>query len=96
MVSSDENGRLVWNAIPGRQYNGRHAESGGLARGEQEPAIKKIRGTPPSAILSGERDTATEADTHRSAIGRCSCSPTQLLIVPVSSAMGAMATRLRN
>jgi|AntDeeMetageno51_2_1112566.scaffolds.fasta_scaffold00278_14 hypothetical protein len=32
----------VWNAIPSRQYNGRHAESGGLARGEQEQALQEI------------------------------------------------------
>jgi len=33
----------VWNAIPSRQYDGRHAESGGLSRGEQEAAIEEIQ-----------------------------------------------------
>jgi hypothetical protein len=33
----------VWNAIPRRQYDGRHAESGGLARDEQEAAIEEIQ-----------------------------------------------------
>lgn len=33
----------VWNAIPGRQYDGRHAESGGIARGEQEAAIDAVQ-----------------------------------------------------
>ena len=32
----------VWDAIPAWQYDGRHAESGGLARSEQEDAIKKV------------------------------------------------------
>lgn len=33
----------VWNAIPPWQYNGRHAESGGLTRGEQEQALRDIQ-----------------------------------------------------
>lgn len=33
----------VWTAIPSRQYDGRHVESGGLARGEQEAAIEEIQ-----------------------------------------------------
>ncbi|ERH01216.1 MAG: hypothetical protein J07HN6_02850 [Halonotius sp. J07HN6] len=33
----------IWNAIPRRQYDGRHAESGGLARDEQEAAIEEIQ-----------------------------------------------------
>ena len=32
----------VWNAIPSWQYDGRHAESGGLARGEHEQALQEI------------------------------------------------------
>lgn len=40
--SSDDGSDSVWNAIPGRQYDGRHAESGGLARGEQEQALQEI------------------------------------------------------
>ena len=31
-----------WNAIPDWQYDGRHAESGGLTRGEQEQALQEI------------------------------------------------------
>ena len=41
--SDDERGGSVWNAIPRRQYDGRHVESGGLARGEQETIIKEIQ-----------------------------------------------------
>ncbi|NGM68616.1 hypothetical protein G6M89_06265 [Natronolimnobius sp. AArcel1] len=33
----------VWNAIPSWQYGGRHVESGGLARGEQEQALQEIQ-----------------------------------------------------
>ncbi|APX97829.1 hypothetical protein [Natronorubrum daqingense] len=33
----------VWNAIPSWQYEGRHVESGGLARGEQERALEDIQ-----------------------------------------------------
>ncbi|WP_207591265.1 hypothetical protein [Halomontanus rarus] len=33
----------VWNAIPPWQYGGRHAESGGLTRDEQEQALAEIR-----------------------------------------------------
>ncbi|MCW8171891.1 hypothetical protein [Natrialba swarupiae] len=33
----------VWNAIPRWQYEGRHVESGGLARGEQEQALADIQ-----------------------------------------------------
>ncbi|NHN40227.1 hypothetical protein G9C85_01070 [Halorubellus sp. JP-L1] len=33
----------VWNAIPGRQYGGRHAEAGGLSRSEQEDAIQDVQ-----------------------------------------------------
>ncbi|MFO7833100.1 MAG: hypothetical protein R6V31_03355 [Halohasta sp.] len=31
-----------WNAIPNWQYDGRHVESGGLTRGEQEQALEEI------------------------------------------------------
>ena len=33
----------VWNAIPSWQYDGRHAESGGLTRDEQESALRDIQ-----------------------------------------------------
>ncbi|RQG89137.1 hypothetical protein EA462_12255 [Natrarchaeobius halalkaliphilus] len=33
----------VWNAIPSWQYEGRHVESGGLARSEQERALEDVR-----------------------------------------------------
>jgi len=39
----DRDDGSVWSAIPGRQYDGRHAESGGLARGEQEAAIESVQ-----------------------------------------------------
>jgi len=40
--AADTDSESVWNAIPSWQYNGRHAESGGLARGEQEQALQEI------------------------------------------------------
>ena len=43
LTGTDSGGGSVWNAIPSRQYDGRHAESGGLARGEQEAAIEEIQ-----------------------------------------------------
>lgn len=33
----------VWNAIPSWQYSGRHAESGGLTRDEQERALRDVQ-----------------------------------------------------
>ena len=33
----------VWDAIPSWQYEGRHVESGGLARSEQEQALQDIQ-----------------------------------------------------
>lgn len=33
----------VWDAIPDWQYAGRHVESGGLARGEQERALRDVQ-----------------------------------------------------
>ena len=33
----------VWNAIPSWQYEGRHVESGGLTRSEQEQALQDIQ-----------------------------------------------------
>lgn len=55
--SSDSN---VWNAIPSWQYDGRHAESGGLARGEQEQALREIQQE--AEELSGE---SQETDPER-------------------------------
>lgn len=42
--ASDANseGGSVWEAIPSWQYDGRHAESGGLARGDQEAALAEV------------------------------------------------------
>jgi len=40
--AADTDSESVWNAIPSWQYDGRHAESGGLARGEQEQALQEI------------------------------------------------------
>ncbi|QLG49914.1 hypothetical protein [Natrinema halophilum] len=39
----DDTNSSVWNAIPSEQYDGRHAESGGLTRDEQERALEDIR-----------------------------------------------------
>lgn len=33
----------VWDAIPERQYEGRHAESGGITRSEQEQALDELQ-----------------------------------------------------
>ncbi|QLH78973.1 hypothetical protein HZS55_17460 [Halosimplex rubrum] len=41
--ATDGNGDSVWSAIPDSQYTGRHAESGGIARKEQEDAIRELR-----------------------------------------------------
>ncbi|WP_227130737.1 hypothetical protein [Halorubellus salinus] len=41
-ASDDGDDGDVWDAIPGSQYDGRHAESGGLTRGEQEAAIADV------------------------------------------------------
>jgi len=41
-AGSNNESDSVWNAIPNRQYSGRHAESGGLSRSEQEQAIQEI------------------------------------------------------
>ncbi|MDS0295890.1 hypothetical protein [Halogeometricum luteum] len=41
-VSADRDANSVWDAIPRRQYDGRHAESGGIARGEQEKALSDV------------------------------------------------------
>jgi hypothetical protein len=40
---ADDDGGTVWEAIPSWQYAGRHVESGGLAREEQETALAEIR-----------------------------------------------------
>lgn len=38
-----ERDSTVWNLIPGEQYTGRHARSGGLTREEQEAVIREIK-----------------------------------------------------
>lgn len=42
-TETDTDDSSVWNAIPSWQYSGRHVESGGLARGEQEQALADIQ-----------------------------------------------------
>ena len=44
-TDTDGGSHSVWNAIPSHQYDGRHAESGGLTRGEQEQALQEIQET---------------------------------------------------
>ena len=39
----DDSDGDVWDAIPSWQYEGRHVESGGLTRGEQEEALQEIQ-----------------------------------------------------
>jgi hypothetical protein len=41
--ATDAGGDSVWSAIPDSQYTGRHAESGGIARKEQEDAIRELQ-----------------------------------------------------
>ncbi|MFC6719568.1 hypothetical protein ACFQGT_13740 [Natrialbaceae archaeon GCM10025810] len=40
---ADGESRSVWNAISRWQYDGRHAESGGLTRQEQAGSLAEIR-----------------------------------------------------
>jgi hypothetical protein len=42
-LASRDGDDSVWNAIPSRQYAGRHAESGGIARAEQENALEELQ-----------------------------------------------------
>jgi hypothetical protein len=53
--AADDTGS-VWDFIPGRQYSGRHAESGGIARGEQERALRDIERK--AEVIEGEGDHA--------------------------------------
>lgn len=39
---SDESDGSIWELIPDRQYGGRHVESGGLTREEQERSIEEV------------------------------------------------------
>jgi len=39
----EESDGTVWDAIPSWQYGGRHAESGGFSRDQQERALGEIR-----------------------------------------------------
>ncbi|WP_436932071.1 hypothetical protein [Halosimplex halobium] len=41
--TTETGGSSVWSAIPDSQYTGRHAESGGIARKEQEDAIRELQ-----------------------------------------------------
>jgi hypothetical protein len=52
--SGDGDTDSIWDFIPGRQYGGRHAESGGIARGEQERALQDIERK--AEIIEGESD----------------------------------------
>lgn len=40
---ADGDRSAVWNAIPAWQYDGRHVESGGTTREEQERAVETIK-----------------------------------------------------
>lgn len=39
----DDDRRSVWSAIPSWQYDGRHVESGGVTREEQERAVETVK-----------------------------------------------------
>lgn len=41
--AADTADSTVWDAIPSWQYTGRHVESGGLARDEQERALEDLQ-----------------------------------------------------
>jgi len=43
LPSRSEADESVWGAIPARQYEGRHAESGGITREEQEDALEDVQ-----------------------------------------------------
>jgi hypothetical protein len=40
--AGDGDGQSVWDAVPTEQYAGRFANSGGLARSEQEKALEEL------------------------------------------------------
>lgn len=44
-ADGETEGHDVWDAIPSWQYDGRHVESGGFTRGEQEDAIDNVQET---------------------------------------------------
>jgi len=41
--ATDGDAGSVWSVIPDSQYTGQHAESGGIARKEQEDAIRELQ-----------------------------------------------------
>lgn len=42
-ADDDAHAGAVWDAIPSWQYDGRHVESGGLTRDEQEQALQDVQ-----------------------------------------------------
>lgn len=42
-AGDERTGHSVWDVIPSWQYTGRHIESGGLSREEQERALREIQ-----------------------------------------------------
>lgn len=42
-ADDEEPAGTVWDAIPDWQYEGRFAEAGGIARGEQERAVSDLQ-----------------------------------------------------
>ena len=53
-VADDDDERSVWDAIPSWQYEGRHVESGGMSRAEQERALSEIEERAREIEESGE------------------------------------------
>lgn len=53
----------VWSAIPSWQYSGRHAESGGITRSEQEKALQDIK-------QQAERIESGAPDHHDPGVGQ--------------------------
>ncbi|WP_128478372.1 hypothetical protein [Halorussus pelagicus] len=41
--SDGDSGGTVWDAIPSWQYRGRHVDSGGVTRDEQERALGEVQ-----------------------------------------------------
>ena len=53
-IADDDDEGSVWDAIPSWQYEGRHVESGGMSRAEQERALSEIEERAREIEESGE------------------------------------------
>lgn len=62
-TDEDEADGSVWDFIPTSQYTGVHAESGGIARAEQERALQEI--DQKAEIIENGMPDQQEHDPHR-------------------------------